>query len=651
MKAFMTMFLVLLVAVSAYSLTIRDIQYTENSSGDSPYDGQTVTVTGVVTRAYAKQSGSYLRYYTYIQDDTTSWSGLLLYGVGLEPGDSVTVTGTIVEYSNKTEMSPVESYTIHKSNAVIPGPVITNTGDLNDEQWESVFVVTNNIVVSNAGTSNFDIDDGSGAVEVYTGNKSIDYTPVNGDSLLFIAGVMDQYYSTYELLPLENKDILKSIDGSGEARVNPKYASDGEFIFPSVDSIYGIIDFIRVRFPADSMIDTVSITANTDSIVVNRDSLNNRITVDLFNVHMIDTVSMYIGNRYFTGPDTFKVYTGLTPAYFAYISELPIVDVLPDMNIMSIGEVQSTSDGYNSIYNGQSVTIRGIVTGPSSIFTPTATSTGFYMEDETGGVNIYSSSDAMNNSFKTGMQLILTGTVEEYNGLTEVKYSSPDTSILIINDTFAMLQPEILNNSQGINEFNEGKLVEAEYAKVLTAPVSAGSGKNFQILNGQTMIDCRIVDKSPFYDTDEMKSIKPGMLLNVSGIGGQYDTEAPYSSGYQLQIRFDSDVEFIEAEEDSTFSVQILPNPVSFERGESARIDIKCLNDERITARVFDMKGRLITVLAENVPGSTIIVWDGRDYTGAFVNIAAYIIVVDKVLPDGSVRRINKPIIVTTDLN
>ena len=111
------------------------------------------------------------------------------------------------------------------------------------------------------------------------------------------------------------------------------------------------------------------------------------------------------------------------------------------------------------------------------------------------------------------------------------------------------------------------------------------------------------------------------------------------------------DIELVENEEDSTLSVAVFPNPVSFERGETARIEIECLNNERITARIFDMNGRLIKVIAENVPGSTTIIWDGKNHAGAPVNIASYILVVEKITFGGKVIRITKPIIVTTILN
>lgn len=661
MKAFATMLLIVLIAVSVYPLTVKEVQYTESGSGTSPYEGETVTISGVVTRVFGSDA--------FIQDTLgeREWSGVQLYrvGSGLKEGDYITVTGTVDEYYGKTEITDISNYTLNASGIPVPEPILVQTADYSEEKYEGVLVIVQNagVISTQDNYGDWRINDGSGQGYVTESPyNEYSYTPVVGDTLLFVRGVVDYDYGEYKIMPAGNKDILKSIDGSGEARVNPKYSETGAFldarldVYATVDSIYGIVDFVRVKIPVDSMMDTVAVIIDTvqyPNTSVTKDTLNSTITLDVFDVHLVDTLTVYLDNRYFADADTFTIYTGLSSSYFAYISEMPVINEMPDLDIIDIGEVQSTYDGYNSIYYDppQTVTIRGIVTGPPSVFTPTSTSTGFYIEDETGGVNIYSGGDAMNSSFLTGMELIITGTVEEYNGLTEVSYSSADSSIIIVNDTIATPEPTVLSNSQGVNELNEGMLLEVQYAKVMTAPVSAGTGKNFQVLNGQTLIDCRITEKSPFYNTDAMNSIQPGMLLNIIGIGGQYDTEAPYSSGYQLQIRFEDDVEFIEADEDSVFALRILPNPVSFERGETSRIEIDCLNEERITVRIFDMRGRLITTLAENIPGSTVIVWDGRDYTGKFVNIAAYIVVVDKITAEGKASRITKPIIVTTDLN
>ncbi|MFO8062914.1 MAG: hypothetical protein R6U31_08340 [bacterium] len=665
MKYILAITCMILMIVSVSGLTVRDIQYTEDSSGDSPYEGQTVTISGVVTRVFGSDC--------FIQDTfpEREWSGIQLYrvGTGLKKGDYITVTGTVDEYYGKTELVSISNYTVNASGIDVPEPVLLTTADVSQEKYEGVLVKVEDAAVRTTQDSygDWQIDDGSGRCYVSEHqDQGYSYTPVVGDTLIFVQGPVDYDYGEYKIMPASDSDILKAISGSGAARINPKYIEEfsmNDFrmdIHPTVDSSYGYVDFVRIRFNCDTLMDTLEFElAGADSMTVDKDETSGRVTIDIYNAELTDTIYLRMSNYYFTGRDssgnalndTFTVYTGESSGYFQQISSLPVIRPMPDKDIMTIREVQSTSDGYNSMYRGQLVTIRGRVSGSSAVFTPTSSSTGFYLQDETGGVNIFSQNDPGNNMFTRGIELMITGTVEEYNGLTEVKYSSPDSDIVLINDTIAEVDPDILERSQGVSELNEGGLLKAEHAKVITSAVSAGTGKNFQAYNGQTLLDVRITEKSPFYDTEEMKSIKEGMLLNITGIGGQYDTEEPYNTGYQLMVRDGDDIEFIETDEDSNFTLTVLPNPVAFENGETARIIATALNEERITVRIFDLAGRPVTVLGENLPGSNTLIWDGRDKLGEFVTPAAYIITVDKTDNNGKTVRIVKPIVVTTELN
>jgi len=95
-----------------------------------------------------------------------------------------------------------------------------------------------------------------------------------------------------------------------------------------------------------------------------------------------------------------KLYTGVSQTQLLPVSPFFIMKKTPFSNLMDISEVQSTNDGYNSKYVNQVVSVKGVVIGSSSIFSPTATSTGFFIQDKTGGVDIYSSSDPANQNSK-----------------------------------------------------------------------------------------------------------------------------------------------------------------------------------------------------------------------------------------------------------
>ena len=109
--------------------TIFDVQFTPFSNGDSPYEGQDVTVTGVVTAsAQADDLG-----FVYIQQPGQSqWAGLSLTQNGslanLQRGDSIEVTGTVRENFGLTLME-VTNLTTLATGAAIPDAVELDPGD------------------------------------------------------------------------------------------------------------------------------------------------------------------------------------------------------------------------------------------------------------------------------------------------------------------------------------------------------------------------------------------------------------------------------------------------------------------------------------------------------------------------------------------
>jgi DNA/RNA endonuclease YhcR with UshA esterase domain len=641
--------------MSINSLTIYDVQYTEYISGNSPYYGQTVTVSGVVTRIF----GSYV----YMQDDTLPWHGILVYGPSTtcRVGDSITVMGTVDEYHGKTEIKDVTSMTINSSNNQVY-PKMLSTGEVSQEMYEGLFLQFNNVTVSSiVNDREWNINDGTGPLVIYEDNSFPVTTPLSvGDTIMFVRGVMDEYSGKFELKPYGNSDVLTTLNGSGTAKANPKYVSDSSYIgvrvdiMPTVDSLYGIVKYIKMTVPANIFPESVFVFCDSarlglDSLSVVVDTTSNSTTIEINTVLLLDTIKIYMKNYYFTADDTIRVYTGIDSTFLSLVSELPVIRKMPDYDILDIEEVQSTFDGYTSKYENQLVTIKGVVTGPSEIFTPTSSSTGFWMQDTTAGVNIYSSADPMNYSFTLGSEIILTGAVTEYNGVTEIKYSSI-SDVLFINDTIAEVSPQVLSESQGIGELNEGSLVKIKYGKILTTPVDAGTGKNFQVQNGMSVIDVRVSESTGLYTNPIMTLIKPGTLIDVTGIAGQYDSEAPYTAGYQLLVRFENDMQLIQNEEDSTFSLKIFPNPVMFDFGQVARIEVKGLNTDKFTVKIFDINGKLVQNLAENQPGSMTLIWSGNSYSGKRVDIGAYVVMVYKVNADGYRKSIAKPIIVSTKL-
>jgi predicted extracellular nuclease len=192
-------------ALAADFVSIYDIQYTTDPTGDSPYEGQEVTTQGIVT-AFFYDGGNR---YTFIQDGTGPWSGLVLYKPNgfVNVGDLLEVTGTVSEYYGLTEIAEGVA-TVLSSDNPLPAPEVLSSGDVSQEQWESVLVRVENVTVTDddLGYGEWLVDDGSGGVRV-DDMGDYGYGPTNGDLLDFVQGPLFYGYGDFKIEPREDTDI------------------------------------------------------------------------------------------------------------------------------------------------------------------------------------------------------------------------------------------------------------------------------------------------------------------------------------------------------------------------------------------------------------------------------------------------------------
>jgi len=203
--------------------TIYDIQYTPFASGISGYLGSTVTVTGTVTADSTDFSNQF-----FIQDGTIPWNGLWVRDALNKPkrGDNVTVTGTIEEIFDQTQLNvtTLNAVKINSHGNAIPNPVVIKTGNIRTgaataESYEGMLVQIRNIIVTDpfpnvpGGLGEFAVNDGSGAVLVddrsneFNGNR--DSTFAAGDSIRVLTGVLVYDFNNFRIAPRNNADIVR----------------------------------------------------------------------------------------------------------------------------------------------------------------------------------------------------------------------------------------------------------------------------------------------------------------------------------------------------------------------------------------------------------------------------------------------------------
>jgi predicted extracellular nuclease len=125
----MKRFLILLIAVTlaglsyAQVLTCYDVQFTNSADGNSPYLNQVVTVEGIVV-AEKFYTGTNTSNYGFVISDPEGgpWSGLLIFTNRYFPqvGDRVSVTGSIAEYYEFTEMTSLSAYSVISTGNTLP---------------------------------------------------------------------------------------------------------------------------------------------------------------------------------------------------------------------------------------------------------------------------------------------------------------------------------------------------------------------------------------------------------------------------------------------------------------------------------------------------------------------------------------------------
>ncbi len=218
----------LVISTGGQITAIHDIQYTTDSSGDSPLDGQTVNISGIVT---AEFWGSSNNRYFYVQDAEGPWNGIVCFEYGgwdtfdftssagivhsVAEGDSVTVTGTVDEYYNLTEIVDVTEVIIHGPaiNMISPAVVTAGqimTGGSDAEAYEGCLVKVDNVSVDNP-----DLDNGEWSVTDGTNSVRVDdkwayyFWPESAQELANVTGVMDYSYSNTKIQPRLARDVVE----------------------------------------------------------------------------------------------------------------------------------------------------------------------------------------------------------------------------------------------------------------------------------------------------------------------------------------------------------------------------------------------------------------------------------------------------------
>lgn len=132
------------------------------------------------------------------------------------------------------------------------------------------------------------------------------------------------------------------------------------------------------------------------------------------------------------------------------------------VGLQNIGDLRVNDGGGSNIYDGYGARVRGNVTVDFGKFS--STRTDGYIQDATGGINIFEFDvHPTYQSAGLGDELTVAGLIDEFNGKLEITSGGAcDTLLIDLEGPGAVPAPKQIGPC-GVNEFNEGLLVECFY--------------------------------------------------------------------------------------------------------------------------------------------------------------------------------------------
>jgi len=215
-KLMILLFTFSLICLTAVDVSIYEIQYTTDPSGDSPYANQEITTTGIVT---AVGFGGFDDNFFISMPEGGEWNGVYIYmtEATVQLGDEVEVTGTVEEYYGFTEISgytyDITVNVLSSGNSIPSAAVITTAEAASQEKYEGVLVQIEDVTVTTA-PDNFGqwyVTDGSGDCQIDDGIFTYSDVQV-GNSFTSITGVVDDSFEEYGINPRDINDFSTGAD-------------------------------------------------------------------------------------------------------------------------------------------------------------------------------------------------------------------------------------------------------------------------------------------------------------------------------------------------------------------------------------------------------------------------------------------------------
>ena len=252
------------------------------------------------------------------------------------------------------------------------------------------------------------------------------------------------------------------------------------------------------------------------------------------------------------------------------------------------------TDGVNGdhIYDGVPTTVTGVVHGIN--FLPTGYS--FYIiQPDNVGINVFSSTPGT-YTVQEGDNVKVSGVINQFNGLLEI---DPDV-IEVLSTGNPLVSPL---STDIVTEEKEGSYLHTTSSSVDSIVATGASGFNLYIKQPSGAQMLVRVDADLGLDSITLATF---IGVELYGVGTQFDTSFPYTSGYQLQLTSWSPsggLHFIAQD-----AIMMSPNPVSdvlqFQSDlQIERIDLIALDGKQMLNQKVNAENGTVNVntLAEGI--------------------------------------------------
>jgi len=243
-KSLLTTIGLLFIKLAVAQTSIYDIQYTTIAGTNNTYPSlkinETVTTGGIVT-ATSFTDGRYF----ISSSKGGAWNGVFVYDKSNVPsiGDSILITGKVIEYNGYTEISTLTSFSVINSNNALPPATKITTTQVKSEAYEGVLAEVNNCTATTTfdNYGNWSVNDGSGACEIRPGIynlKNDNFPLVVNYPFNSITGVVGIHYGSISLNPRSGNDIVPNTNSIVLSFDNKTLYNNDEFKLPIKISVF-----------------------------------------------------------------------------------------------------------------------------------------------------------------------------------------------------------------------------------------------------------------------------------------------------------------------------------------------------------------------------------------------------------------------------